>query len=147
MGKLFCSQISDGSGWIKVKPNTFGSPAGLVPASYAELSPFSGTPTPSIRPVSRAASASTASLADSISAATNKPKKVGPAVAPRRAAKKTNVKYVEAMYTYEATGEGEVTMEEGEKMVLVNPDQGDGWCEVESRAGRGVVPSGWVKEI
>ena len=57
------------------------------------------------------------------------------------------VKYVEAVYTYSANGDGETDMEEGEKMVLVLADQGDGWCEVESRAGRGVVPATWVKEV
>jgi len=54
---------------------------------------------------------------------------------------------VEALYTYDPTGDGEVAMEAGEKMVLIQADQGDGWCEVESKAGRGVVPSGWVKEV
>ncbi|CAK1356015.1 Protein BZZ1 [Cercospora beticola] len=140
----------DGSGWIKVKPNTFGSVAGLVPASYAELS---APPIPSkaslghdVRPVSAAASNhSTASLTGSDDGAP-RPKKQGPAVAPRRrgaAAKK----YVEAMYTYQANGPGEVDMDEGEKMVLVKADEGDGWCEVESRAGKGVVPASWVKEL
>jgi hypothetical protein len=38
-------------------------------------------------------------------------------------------------------------MQEGEKMVLIAPDQGDGWCEVESKGRRGVVPAGWVKEV
>ncbi|KAF2725807.1 actin polymerization protein Bzz1 [Polychaeton citri CBS 116435] len=138
----------DGSGWIKVQSTNLGAPTGLVPASYAELSPFSSAPAALTRPVSQAASASTASLAESISAASGKPKRVGPAVAPRRAAaKKTTVKYVDAMYTYDPSGDGETAMEEGERMILVTPDQGDGWCEVESRAGRGVVPSGWIREV
>ena len=72
-------------------------------------------------------------------------KKKGPAVAPKRGAKK--LKYVEALYTYAASGDGETSMEEGEKMVLVAADQGDGWCEVESRAGKGIVPAGWVREV
>ncbi|CAK4032079.1 related to actin polymerization Bzz1 [Lecanosticta acicola] len=136
----------DGSGWIKIKPSSFGAPAGLVPASYTELSapaPPSKSPTDD-RPVSMAASASTTSLAGSDSG-TGTVKKKGPAVAPRRGAKK--VKHVEAMYTYKASGPGEVDMEEGEKMVLVTPDQGDGWCEVESRAGKGVVPASWVQDV
>lgn len=93
------------------------------------------------RPASTA-SASTSSLPTTDTPA---PKKVGPAVAPRRGAKK--IRHVEALYTYEASGEGEVSMAAGEKMVLVQPDQGDGWCEVESSAGRGVVPAGWCKEV
>lgn len=139
----------DGSGWIKIKPSSFGSPAGLVPASYAELSAPAPPPKTSMsdeRPVSMAASASTTSLAGSDSGTgTGTVKKKGPAVAPRRGGAKK--KYVEALYTYQAGGAGEVDMEEGEKMVLVTPDQGDGWCEVESRAGKGVVPASWVKEV
>ncbi|EMC99067.1 hypothetical protein BAUCODRAFT_42447, partial [Baudoinia panamericana UAMH 10762] len=137
----------DGSGWIKIKPSSFGASPGLVPASYAEIvpqSPFAD------RPMSTAASASTVSLAGSDSGSV-KQKRVGPAVAPRRGgAKKAATpakKQVEALYTYNANGPGEVDMEEGERMVLVSADQGDGWCEVEARAGKGVVPATWVKEV
>lgn len=135
----------DGSGWIKIKPSSFGSVPGLVPASYAELSaPALPSKSPvDDRPVSMAASASTTSLAGSDTPSIKK--KQGPAVAPRRGAKK--IKHVEALYTYAAASAGETDMEEGEKMVLLSSDQGDGWCEVESRAGKGVVPSSWVKEV
>lgn len=52
------------------------------------------------------------------------------------------------MYAYSAAGEGETDMEEGEKMLVVSPDAGDGWIEVERSGGqRGVVPSGWVKDV
>jgi hypothetical protein len=118
---------------------------GLVPTSYAELSapaPPSKSPLDD-RPVSTAASASTTSLVGSDTASIKK--KQGPAVAPRRGAKK--VKHVVALYTYARAGDGETDMEEGEKMVLVAPDQGDGWVEVESRAGKGVVPASWVKDV
>lgn len=136
----------DGSGWIKVKPSTFGAVAGLVPSSYAELSAPATPPksAPDDRPVSMAASASTTSLTGSDTASVGK-KKQGPVVAPRRGAKK--VKHVEAMYTYNASGPGEVDMEEGERMVLISSDQGDGWCEVEGRAGKGVVPASWVRDV
>ena len=97
------------------------------------------------RPVSTAASVSTTSLAGSINSSTAGGRKQGPAVAPRRGAKK--VRHVEALYTYDPSGEGETAMQEGEKMVLLSPDQGDGWCEVEGKAGRGVVPAGWVREV
>ena len=132
----------DGSGWIKIKPSSFGSTSGLVPASYAEVS----APTPPSksqtldRPVSTATSASTSSLEGA-----PKQKKQGPAVAPRRGAKK--VKHVEALYTYSASAPGETDMEAGEKMVLVLADQGDGWCEVESKTGKGAVPASWVREV
>lgn len=139
----------DGSGWIKIKPASFGAPSGLVPASYAELSPPSSSSRnlAADRPVSTAsASGSDTQRSDTGSAPTSRPKKQGPAVAPRRGGAK-KVRYVMALYTYSASGAGEVDMQEGEKMVLVGADQGDGWCEVESGAGRGVVPSSWVREV
>ncbi|TKA22268.1 hypothetical protein B0A50_08230 [Salinomyces thailandicus] len=102
-----------------------------------------------------------------------KKKTPGPAVAPRRGAKKSAAtapplppppptstttttasagpqqqqQFVEALYTYEGSGEGETRMEEGERLVLVLGDQGDGWVEVEGRGGRGVVPGSWVREV
>lgn len=127
----------DGSGWIRIQ-NSAGA-YGLVPTSYAELSG------PSERPISTAGSASTTSLAGSSDTASSTKKK-GPAVAPRRGGAK-KVKHVEALYAYAAAGDGEVNMEEGERMVLLSPDHGDGWCEVETRAGKGVVPATWVKEV
>lgn len=136
----------DGSGWIKVRPTSPGSAPGLVPSSYAEISaPAPAPPSRSSveeRPVSMAASASTTSLAGSDTPSVKK--KQGPAVAPRRGAKK--VKHVVASYTYQAAGPGETDMQEGERMVLVAPDNGDGWVEVESRAGKGVVPASWVQD-
>lgn len=121
---------------MKIKP-TNSATSGLVPASYAELT--------SKTDVSAAASASTTSLSGSAHSASGPAgRKQGPAVAPRRGAKK--VRHVEALYTYDPSGDGETAMQEGERMVLVSPDQGDGWCEVESKAGKGVVPAGWVKE-
>jgi hypothetical protein len=132
--------FTDGTGWLKIQPTNAG-PAGLVPASYTEMTPKAADTDD--RPVSTAASMSTTSLAGSINSSAGR--KQGPAVAPRRGAKK--VRHVEALYTYDPSGEGETAMQEGEKMVLISPDQGDGWCEVEGKAGRGVVPAGWVKEV
>lgn len=142
----------DGSGWIKIKPASLGSSAGLVPAAYAELSAPAPPPKSSsdARPISLAGSTTSLTGSDtSGGGGASKPKKQGPAVAPRRAgAKKTNtLKHVEALYTYSANGSGETDMQEGERMVLIQADQGDGWCEVESRAGKGVVPSSWVREV
>lgn len=140
--EIILVEPDDGSGWIKVRPTSAGAVAGLVPSSYAEISAPSRASIED-RPVSMAASASTTSLVGSDTASVKK--KQGPAVAPRRGAKK--VKHVLASYTYQASGPGETDMEEGEKMVLVSPDQGDGWVEVESRAGKGVVPASWVKDV
>ena len=133
----------DGSGWIKIKPSSFGSSAGLVPASYAQINPASARPSAAAidRPISTASS----NPSSTDDGAPKPPKKQGPAVAPRRGAKK--VKHVDALYTYAANGEGETDMQEGERMVLVTPDGGDGWVEVEGRSGRGVVPASWVKEV
>jgi len=101
-------------------------------------------------------SASTVSLASSIAASINPSsstgtlasggaKKQGPAVAPRRGAKK--IRHVEVMYAYEARAEGELSVTDGERVVLVQPDQGDGWCEVEKGGRTGSVPASYVKEV
>ncbi|THW83876.1 hypothetical protein D6D15_09270, partial [Aureobasidium pullulans] len=130
--------IVDGVGWMKVRTH---SGEGLVPASYVEAMPSSPVRS---QPGHRA---SITSLATSIASSAPSMKKKGPAVAPKRGAKK--LKYVEALYTYAATGEGEASMDEGEKLVLIAPDQGDGWCEVERSGGqgKGLVPAGWVREV
>ena len=136
----------DGSGWVKIKPDGFGTSPGIVPASYVDLSSAPTKPSPAARPISTATSGSASSLEASTASLGGgaKPKPAAPP--PRRGAKKT-VKHVEALYTYSATSGGETDMEEGERMILLAADQGDGWCEVESRAGRGVVPSSWVREV
>ena len=114
---------------------------GLVPASYVE------TLAPAAPPKDDLNRSSIASLANSIASSSPSVKKKGPVVAPKRGAKK--LKYVEALYTYSAAGEGETSMDEGERMVLIAPDSGDGWCEVERSGGqgKGLVPAGWVKEV
>ena len=114
---------------------------GLVPASYVEVLPVSAAP-PSIsdRPIS-AYSSSEASLASSMTA----PKKKGPAVAPKRGAKK--LQYVEAMYDYTAQSDAEWSMSEGDRFVLVTKDQGDGWAEVEKNGQTKSVPANYVQEI
>ena len=153
----------DGSGWIRIRPSSSGSRQGLVPASYASLSPDPTPQTPTspfgddgpMRPsFTNQARQSTTSLAPSTSSAGSgsQPKKVGPVVAPRRAKKQASlppagVKYVQALYAYAGGGPGETSMEDGERLVLVAADGGDGWCEVEGRGGRGVVPAGWVREV
>lgn len=71
-------------------------------------------------------------------------KKQGPAVAPRRGAKK--LKYVEAMYEYTAQSDAELSMAEGERLVLVKEDPGDGWVEVEKQGRTGSVPASYVRE-
>jgi hypothetical protein len=72
-------------------------------------------------------------------------KKKGPAVAPKRGAKK--LKYVEALYDYDARTDLEHGMKEGERFVLINMDTGDGWAEVEKGGVRKSVPANYIQEV
>lgn len=72
-------------------------------------------------------------------------KKKGPAVAPKRGAKK--LRYVEALYEYTAQGETEHSMMDGERFVLVKDDPGDGWVEVEKAGVVASVPASYVQLI
>jgi len=87
-------------------------------------------------------SSSAVSISHSIASSTIGKKK-GPAVAPRRGAKK--VKYVEAIYAYEAQTSAEFSMQEGDKFVLVKEDQGDGWAEVELNGVTKSVPANYIQ--
>lgn len=117
-----------------------GTSDGLVPAAYVEVGAASA-PTPSDRPASTYSNSS-ASLTGSIS---NTQKKKGPAVAPRRGAKK--VQYVEALYDYEARTDVEWSMTEGERFVLVNRDSGEGWADVEKGGQTKSVPANYIEEV
>jgi len=143
---------TDGSGWIKVT-----SPAGstgLIPASYAELLALASPDRPgSVYSASSASASVSDSLRGGEPTTTNGgggggggggSKKRGPAVAPKRGARK--VAHVQALYAYAARGDGEHSMQEGERLVLVTRDAGDGWAEVE-RGGRvGCVPASYVRD-
>ena len=96
------------------------------------------TPTLSDRPTSTYSSASSAP-------STTGGKKQGPAVAPRRGAKK--LKYVEALYEYEARSDAEWDMAEGDRFVLVNMDSGDGWADVEKNGQTKSVPANYIQEV
>ncbi|KAK4694634.1 hypothetical protein P7C71_g2980, partial [Lecanoromycetidae sp. Uapishka_2] len=124
----------DDGGWTSVKLDSHST--GLVPTSYIE---FLTTPAPPERPIS-SYSSSSASLAGSIPG-----KKKGPAVAPKRGAKK--LKYVEALYDYEARSDMEWSMSEGEKFVLITKDTGDGWADVEKGGVTKSVPANYVHEV
>ncbi len=118
-----------------------GSSEGIVPAAYVEVLPAT-TPSLSDRPVSNHSNYSSTSLAGSM---TTTGKKKGPAVAPKRGAKKLN--YVEAMYDYEARSEAEWSMSEGERLVLVNRDAGDGWADVEKGGQVKSVPANYIQDV
>lgn len=112
-----------------------------MPASYVEMGP---APAPlaaqttggSIRPGSTYSNSGS-----SIGGA----KKKGPAVAPRRGAKK--LKYVEALYDYTAQSDTEHSMTEGERFVLIKEDPGDGWAEVEKGGLTKSVPASYVQAV
>lgn len=126
----------DGSGWTKVR---VGSNEGLVPTAYVEIQPL--TPPASNRPDSTY-SASSASISGSVIAAG---KKKGPAVAPKRGAKK--LKYVEALYEYAAQSDAEHSMAEGERFVLINMEAGDGWADVERDGSVRSVPANYLQQV
>ena len=136
---------SDGSGWIKVR---LGHEEGLVPASYVEMIPSSSLL--ANRPAS-SYSASSVSLSGSMHGGPTSlgpapgAKKKGPAVAPKKGAKK--LQYVEAMYDYEARTDMEHSMKLGEKFVLITKDTGDGWAEVEKGGAVKSVPANYIQEI
>jgi formin-binding protein 1 len=117
---------------MKVKA---GFKEGLVPAAYVEMT---AAPSPDVRP-SSTYSNSGFSMAGSLS------KKKGPAVAPKRGAKK--LKYVEALYEYTAQGDAEHSMTEGERFVLIKEDPGDGWAEVEKGGVTKSVPANYVQIV
>ncbi|KAF1849400.1 FCH-domain-containing protein [Cucurbitaria berberidis CBS 394.84] len=143
LGAVLTNDYTDGSGWIKVR---VGSKEGLVPASYVEIlaptPPTTASTFSSNRPDSTysASSASTTNLSAAIVG-----KKKGPAVAPKRGAKK--LKYVEALYDYAATSEAEHSMAEGERFVLINMDAGDGWADVERDGVVRSVPANYVQQV
>jgi len=122
--------LPDG-GWTKIKS---GYKEGLVPTAYLEILSTS-TPRPS-----SIYSNSGSSMAGSVNT-----KKQGPAVAPKRGAKK--LKYVEALYEYTAQSEAEHSMAEGEKFVLIKEDPGDGWVEVEKGGKVASVPANYVQVV
>ncbi|KAF2199475.1 FCH-domain-containing protein [Delitschia confertaspora ATCC 74209] len=130
-------EADDGSGWMKVRA---GTDEGLVPASYVEIRPSTPPTASSTRPDSTY-SASSASLSGSIALG----KKKGPAVAPKRGAKK--LKYVEAMYDYTAQSDAEHSMREGERFVLINMNAGDGWADVEREGMVRSVPANYIQEV
>ncbi|KAH8905645.1 FCH-domain-containing protein [Coniochaeta sp. PMI_546] len=131
----------NGSGWIKVRA---GYKEGLVPTAYLELSPLAPLAPQNTGQSTRPASTYSNS-GSSIGTAAPSVKKRGPAVAPRRGAKK--LKYVEALYEYTAQSEAEHSMAEGERFVLIKDDPGDGWAEVEKGGVIKSVPASYIHAV
>jgi hypothetical protein len=135
--------IIDGTGWIKVRA---GYKEGIVPASYAEFTesaaPSAPAPIPAPAP-SASAPRPSSTYSTSTTSSSIAGKKKGPAVAPRRGAKK--LRYVEALYEYTAQSDTEHSMAEGERFVLITDDPGDGWVEVEKAGVTASVPASYVQ--
>ena len=132
---------ADGQGWVKVRA---GYKEGLVPASYIEVYPQVALAPQHTGQLARPASTYSNS-GSSIGTTAPAAKKKGPAVAPRRGAKK--LKYVEALYEYTAQSDTEHSMNEGERFVLIREDQGDGWAEVEKGGVTKSVPASYVHAV
>ncbi|KAF2709951.1 hypothetical protein K504DRAFT_248013 [Pleomassaria siparia CBS 279.74] len=128
----------DDGGWTKVR---VGSNEGLVPTAYIEIQSLTPSTSFNNRPDSTY-SASSASISGSVVAVG---KKKGPAVAPKRGAKK--LKYVEALYEYSASSDAEHSMAEGERFVLINMDAGDGWADVERDGSVRSVPANYLQQV
>ncbi|KIW93099.1 uncharacterized protein Z519_05704 [Cladophialophora bantiana CBS 173.52] len=131
----------DDGGWTKVHAG-FGK-EGLVPTAYLEELPTAASTPAQERPPSLYSNSS-ASLASSTLAGAGK-KKQGPAVAPKRGAKK--VKYVEALYPYTAQSDAEFDMAEGERFILISMGTGDGWADVEKNGETRSVPANYIQEV
>ncbi len=122
----------DGSGWIKVKTN--GS-EGLVPATYVEnprIQQAQQSSPPVARPsaLERKTSVSPNDSRPSsvISSDSSCTKKKGPPVLPKKGGKK--LKQVRALYDYTAQTEVELTIKEGDIILLVGEDTGDGTIDI-----------------
>lgn len=107
-------EADDGSGWTQV---SVGSRSGLVPSTYVKV---------------------LSSTSDGKSE-----KRQGPAVAPKRGAKK--VLYMIALYDYDAQAPDELTIRQGDKILVVQEDQGDGWTQGELNAMSGSFPTSYAK--
>lgn len=122
-----------------------GSRGGLVPASYVEAAP-TPSPVPSASPgVPERPGSIYSNSSSSLAGSAAPPKRVGPAVAPRRGAKK--LQYVEALYDYEARSDMEWTLAEGDRFVLITRDSGDGWADVERGGVTKSVPANYIQEV
>ena len=130
----------DGSGWVKVRA---GYKEGLVPASYLEILPSAPAPMAPQNTGSSFNARPASTYSNSGSSIGTIGKKKGPAVAPRRGAKK--LKYAVALYDYTAQTDAEHNMAEGERFVLVKEDPGDGWAEVEKGGATKSVPASYVQ--
>lgn len=122
-----------------------GPQEGLVPASYVEAQAAASAAHSDIERPASTYSASSVSLAGSIAGSITGGKKKGPVVAPKRGAKK--LQYVEVLYEYTARSEQEHSILEGERLVLIKKEAGDGWSDVEKNGTVRSVPANYIQEV
>uniref|UniRef100_A0A093VV49 High osmolarity signaling protein SHO1 n=1 Tax=Talaromyces marneffei PM1 TaxID=1077442 RepID=A0A093VV49_TALMA len=58
---------------------------------------------------------------------------------------KKNEQRGKMVYAYQATGDGEVTVNEGQNIVVLEPDDGSGWMRVKAGSQEGLVPSAYAE--
>lgn len=129
----------DGQGWIKIKS---ARGEGLVPGAYVE----NATPNQATRPVSgnTAKPIPGAGVSTGAAAAASVYNKQPPAVAPKRSVQRKAGRQVRALYDYEANGDGELSIVEGDLISLTLEDQGDGWATGEVNGRTGIFPAAYV---
>lgn len=108
-----------------------------MPTTYLEPLPLESEALAIERPVSV--------YSDSSAASANAVKKKGPAVAPRRGAKR--IKHCEALYAYTAQSDTEFDMQEGERFELISMGSGDGWADVAKGGETKSVPANYIQEV
>lgn len=140
--EIMIVEPDDGTGWIIGRKGT--GEEGLVPASYLEIMN-------NIRAVPSVTSVSTTATGDSRGTGSgnnnnnNNSKRKGPMVAPKRGGRK--VRYVIALYDYDAATDDDLTIRAGDKIAVTLDDVGDGWTEGELNGMRGSFPTTYVKDV
>jgi hypothetical protein len=110
-------KLDDGSGWTLISKSD-GS-QGLVPTSYIQIQQSQAAPSTGA-------------------------KRKGPEVKPRKNNQK-KLSYCIVKFPYEMEEEGELTINEGEKLIVIQGDD-DGWTTGENANGeRGIFPTSYVE--
>lgn len=122
----------DGAGWAHV---TIEGREGVVPLSYIEIQD----------PAQPAAAPASLHESDTSSlATTGGSRRKGPAPPPKRGARKQQ-SYVRAIYDYTAQTDLEISIHEGDVILLRAADTGNGWAEGELNGAVGQFPANYVE--
>lgn len=117
--KFSIDQQDDGSGWTGILKSS--GEKGLVPTSYLSVE----------------------SIQTKSSSSSGAPP---PAVPAPRNAKKKATRYLLVNYDYQAEEEGELTIQEGDKVEVVEQDDGSGWTKGKLDGQVGLFPSSYAEE-